>query len=488
MKKLFKTIHWYLLAALLLLAVNPVSSFGEAKYYGYFMIDDLPEYQDNITTVKDFTNLNHMGLDTVLLQRCRDTGTKALLDLRWQFFPAGTTLRSDYVAHWNTLSAQIAPYIAEVGAFYICDEPYWNGFSKADIETVSALLKTTFPTTPTMIIEAYPEITVSYNPPTNVDWIGFDWYGSYSPEIPNYLAILKTRISATQRIFLVPQGFIKGSETDAQVAAWNQSYYDLAVAEPKVIGLLVFRYGTSKVMPLTYAKQQQIGALVGDWTPNPWPLPWCGDALHPTISEDINGDCYVDLDDLAILCEHWGDSTVPGTDWMSVINGSFESPVGTGGAPTSWIADGGVYTITINAQGTYTPYGNQWLCLDTPAWNIPTAGAAVYQLIGTLSNNTNYKVSFLGGSAMWNIAPEVKVWIAAKTTGDWWTWPVLGEQTFTLPIGGTGTGYSQEYTATFNSGSSYDGSDMYIVIKASTLTGATVERALIDNIKVKILY
>ena len=39
--------------------------------------------------------------------------------------------------------------------------------------------------------------------------------------------------------------------------------------------------------------------------------PGCGDAFHPYPIGDLNADCRVDLSDMAILCSHWLESTVP---------------------------------------------------------------------------------------------------------------------------------------------------------------------------------
>ena len=40
--------------------------------------------------------------------------------------------------------------------------------------------------------------------------------------------------------------------------------------------------------------------------------PFCGDELHPAPAEDLNGDCYVNEGDLAVMADKWLACTDPG--------------------------------------------------------------------------------------------------------------------------------------------------------------------------------
>jgi hypothetical protein len=83
------------------------------------------------------------------------------------------------------------------------------------------------------------------------------------------LEILKTKIHPGQRIFLVPQAHI-GYSTDAQIASWAYDYYNLAMSDETVIGLLVFLWPDLSYMdpilgpagPLTRAAFEDIGPRI----------------------------------------------------------------------------------------------------------------------------------------------------------------------------------------------------------------------------------
>ena len=71
--------------------------------------------------------------------------------------------------------------MAAIGAFYLADEPAWNGISAADLRQAADLVKATFPTTPLMLIEAAPALGALVVP-RSVDLIGFDQYGVAAPD------------------------------------------------------------------------------------------------------------------------------------------------------------------------------------------------------------------------------------------------------------------------------------------------------------------
>jgi hypothetical protein len=124
-----------------------------------------------------------------------------------------------------------------------------------------------------MMVEAGPKVTTSLQVPANVDWVGFDWYCRPFSDIQAKLATLERRTTAAQKLFLMPEaaplkecGGKPGHATDAEIAALQWRYYDLAVAHPRVAGLLAFGFWTSghdsSDLPRTVAAHRQIAARI----------------------------------------------------------------------------------------------------------------------------------------------------------------------------------------------------------------------------------
>jgi len=230
---------------------------------------------DYINDVNGFTNFNFMdwsAANAVKAAACNPP-QKMAVNLRWVFF-SGSGLNPNYVSIWNSYAAQMAPYLDVIGAFYIMDEPYWAGISKADLETAAKLCKDTFPQIPTMVVEAgIPEvINGSWQMPSYIDYYGVDHYYSFD-DIPGLLAIIKSQQLPGQKFFLVPQNILGASHggTDAQVASWAYDYYNLALSDDTMVALMVFLWpdistpGDQELAlagPLTLAAFQDIGGQI----------------------------------------------------------------------------------------------------------------------------------------------------------------------------------------------------------------------------------
>ncbi|MBI3035757.1 hypothetical protein HYY71_05540 [Candidatus Woesearchaeota archaeon] len=161
-------------------------------------------------------------------------------------------LRSDYLNRWNTFVSNnnLNAYASKIQAFYLFDEPTWNGLQFDSLKTAADAIKAYFPTTPILIIEGWPSVR-ELRVPASVDWIGFDRYAVRNPmtdaAYQNEYAILKSKRSTpNQKIMIVMDGSWYASahgaagisQSDmAQVAA---NYYNLAQSDPDVIAIGTF--------------------------------------------------------------------------------------------------------------------------------------------------------------------------------------------------------------------------------------------------------
>lgn len=243
------------------------------EYFGFTIIDtfwDDPtdaeiktNYADEIHSFSNIADILVVNSNDNIIQRAQtfaDFELKAILHLNELFFelvdnnsPSGSNydLRSDYQERWNefkTINQSILnPHY--IGAFYIGEEPTWNGITFSELNTVAQLFQAEFPNIPTMIIEAYPSLN-DLQVPETVDWIGFDRYFVKDPntnsDFQQDWEILKTKISnQDQKIMIILDshyiGWAHGEFGNIDLTQMDQvakNYYQLAKNNEKVIGIL----------------------------------------------------------------------------------------------------------------------------------------------------------------------------------------------------------------------------------------------------------
>ncbi len=241
------------------------------KYFGFVAIDcfyddplDAGTMTNYITEVDSFSNIAHMCVydytDTIVsrVNLMNSYCVNPLLHVQEIFFqivdtsaPSGTNydLHPNFTARWTTFIATNSSVLnsSQIECFYVADEPFWNGISLADMDTVCALVKNAFPTIPILMVEAYTTVGVMQVPQL-VDWVGFDRYGVFDPQFdPAFqqdLDTVKARLSSpNQKIILIiddqwlPFYGLAGYPPDTMQYV-VQNYYDLAAADTNVIGLI----------------------------------------------------------------------------------------------------------------------------------------------------------------------------------------------------------------------------------------------------------
>jgi hypothetical protein len=254
------------------------------RYFGYFAARITPSGGDHLAEVRSRTNLNWVQISDPdryapeVLDGCKPRG--CLVSTGHEFFRGCDSVHSpscelhpDYKARWGRLADAVRSRIGKVGAFYLMDEPQWRGATPAELHTAATTIKATYPNIPVMMVEAGPQISNSYWTPSSVDWVGFDWYCRPFSDVERTLATLSARTRPTQSLFLVPEaaplqacGGAPGHATDAEIARLQDDYFQLAVSNPRVIGLLAFGFWTSghgsADLPRTVAVHRQIAARV----------------------------------------------------------------------------------------------------------------------------------------------------------------------------------------------------------------------------------
>ena len=201
------------------------------QYFGFALVDvlwddphDAAATTNYIEEVDSFSNIAQLGIysptDNIIsrTQKMNSLCVKPLLSLQSIFFEYVDTnsisgvnydLSADYVERWETFKAINNSILNEnnIGAFYLVDEPYWTGVTYTEPSAVSDLLNTDYPDIPQFFVEAYLALEDLIIPET-VDWVGFDKYGVYYPNLDvDYLNDLETlkskRSTPQQKIVLI---------------------------------------------------------------------------------------------------------------------------------------------------------------------------------------------------------------------------------------------------------------------------------------------
>lgn len=240
------------------------------QYYGHYWVES-GTYGSHLAEVTNYCNVHWVeGIQG--LQHCASNGVQCILQVRWEFFSGGggegkvqNPIRPDYEIAWSRLVEEITPYTDRIEAFYIIDEPYWNGVNCKDLATSIRAIKKRFPHKPVMVIFAVPSLTTEFVVPADADWIGFDCYEPIDTVV-KHLQFMRGRLHPHQRLFLVPQSFLNTStRTDHDLAKLNWQYYELASSDPLIIGMLnygLFTDAKAEELPLTLKAQHEIRNLI----------------------------------------------------------------------------------------------------------------------------------------------------------------------------------------------------------------------------------
>lgn len=264
------------LLLIVFLSLATFNSFSQTapphlKYFGFALVDvlwddphDASTISNYIAEVDSFSNIAQLGVydftDNIIarVNLMNTNCVKPFVSIRSICYyevdtvaPSGHhfKLYPNFQARWNsfkTINNSILDS-SSIGAFYVADEPLWNGISFSELDSVCQMIKNDFPSIPIMFVEGYPVLS-SLVIPTSVDWVGFDRYEIFDPTTSsiylNDLDTLKSKLStANQKIFLIiddqwlPFYGAAGFSPDT-IRFMVQNYYNLAASDPSVIGLI----------------------------------------------------------------------------------------------------------------------------------------------------------------------------------------------------------------------------------------------------------
>ena len=221
--------------------INPLDSIDNFVNLVDMCLYDFENIRTRINNNLSDDNLVIIHLHDLFLDYIYDSSSPT--GIRYKLLP-------DYKNRFELWSSnnQDIP-INMIAAFTIADEPAWNKMEMEDLAKIAKLVKDAFPTIPIMIIESSEGID-SLTITDDIDWIGFDRYGTINPDSDNeYLSAmnkLKGKIQNTnQRIVVVMETQWLPYYTDlgfnqSILISMAQSYFDYAKRDDKVIALISY--------------------------------------------------------------------------------------------------------------------------------------------------------------------------------------------------------------------------------------------------------
>lgn len=235
------------------------------QYFGFAFVGDSAQY---VAETMPFSNAAHLGAKigqnhSVTIKEIASKQGRVIIGLHDILFKEDINLESprggqgwrlapDYLSRWFSFQSTHADVLnsTHVLAFYMADEPTWNGISAQDLQIATDLVAKSYPDIPRLIVEAYSQVS-KLVVPNSASWVGFNQYTIFDPALDNeyqqrYQVLKNKRTSAHQKMVIIGDVWwganrhgLKGiSQEDMAKVALN--YYYFASRDPEVVALLGF--------------------------------------------------------------------------------------------------------------------------------------------------------------------------------------------------------------------------------------------------------
>lgn len=249
----------------------PPNTNPNFKYFGYY------HFSDSIDEVAAMGNANLAKVDIDYLDEIEHLARRnfnILIMIRHVFFENGET-PGDVGERWETAKKGIEPYMDNIIGFYV-DEPIWTGKSQEAFHYACQTVRRDFPDRKMVAMLMYDSVLKSGIINTRIKDIdpreyckyctdvGFDFYHKWDKDtlIKNISLLKKNVLIDGQVIWLSPKGFYVADRSKSinwvfedtslppgeDMKRWIKGAYEVAVAEPLVVGFLTFVYGNEDTL------------------------------------------------------------------------------------------------------------------------------------------------------------------------------------------------------------------------------------------------
>lgn len=245
-------------------AEMPPNTNPNFKYFGYY------HFSDAIDEVAAMGNANLTKVDIDYLDEIAHLAEKnfnILIMIRHVFFKGGET-PADCEERWGKAKEDIAPYMDNIIGFYV-DEPIWTGKTQEAFHYACQTVRRDFPDKRMVAMLMYDAVLqtgfILRNPPDTREYckyctdVGFDLYAPWNKEgfLQNIELLKKNVLIEGQSIWLSPKGFYVADRkknvnwmfedtklpVGEDIKRWIKGAYEVAVADPLIVGFLTFVYG-----------------------------------------------------------------------------------------------------------------------------------------------------------------------------------------------------------------------------------------------------
>lgn len=294
---------------------RPPQGASGLRYFGYFddlAFDDAAATADhaNMVLYGDRLETDPTGQQTVselkgLLASPSTRTMGVMLAVQNVFFhqaDASPRDPADWQKRWNDYKAAIKPYLANIVAFYIRDEPNpADSALMAFLGTISAQIrddyKVTNPNIHRVVVFATEpmDLTPNWTIPTSLDWIGYDCYPGpfeecfdreHNPNngdnyhfrsIPYYYGVLRQAIARTNAalpagsppyrpgLVSLPQAYVTVQDEPSLLARVEREV-TLAENDPDFVMIMPFRWALLSSLPIARAYYKVLGQHVVNGT------------------------------------------------------------------------------------------------------------------------------------------------------------------------------------------------------------------------------
>jgi len=231
-----------------------VAPLGHLQLFGYYSPD--PEQEGHV----NFMFWHHRpGLSAILWFGFNvfDPASFTIADIQKWFWQTVSWETFD-PAHPENWRQGIGARINSVAAILMTDEPELSGQSMAAFEETVAKTKAALPGVP-LWTNFSSAVLAGYQFPAALDWISID---AYTMHPSGFMPALKAQAQPHHKFFLLPPGlgglaspapFLDIITDDPQTATANmaRAYYEYALTDPRVLGMIVFDWNDQIGLPGT---------------------------------------------------------------------------------------------------------------------------------------------------------------------------------------------------------------------------------------------
>jgi hypothetical protein len=216
------------------------------EHFGFYHGFTSDKIGDHIEELADFSSFAHVYIEQHKIERAIEYGLMPVIDLTKIL---RVEVWEDFKAKFKAFEPIVRDYKREILAFYMYDEPYWNGMTYKDFNRKCRWVKKRWPYIEQWTTFCWKSIS-SLRVPKFLDRISItpDYNQCPTTIMAQWINSAKTKMHDCQDIVLTMDGFDIGG-TGIPIESWQEykratinNYWQLAKSDSRITALWTFMW------------------------------------------------------------------------------------------------------------------------------------------------------------------------------------------------------------------------------------------------------